>query len=169
MRPAEDEIIHNILKAIIDKWREREASLREESDLMETVILSPGGIPSHVRDGGEWTETVLLSAKGVGTGSSPLSPRDIGSDPVLETVVLGAGAAKPGPSKPAAVNEDEPTVLETIIILPGMYPEGTFGARNCPDAGAAGEWKGTDNGDALSETVILPPRQTNLKTKKWKD
>ena len=176
MKPAENEIIHNILKGIIDKWRERGATETtaaapgEEDDMMETVILSPAGIASTLRNGDECTETVVLPARGGIKGHSPLSPRDLGSDAVLETVVFAAMGAKTGPSTSVPLNEDEFTELETIILFPGMYPKGSLGAKNGPEAGAAGEWKGvTESGDALSETVILTPRQTNFRVKRWKD
>ncbi len=170
MKPAENEIIHKILKGIIEKWRERGASPGEESDLMETVILSPAGIVSPIRDGDEWTETVVLSARGAITEPYPLSPRDLGSDAILETVALGAGGAKTGPPTSAPLNEDEFTEMETIILFPAMYPKGTLGAKNGLEAGPTGERKEeTENWDALSETIILPPRQTNIKVKRWKE
>jgi len=177
MKPAENEIIHEILKGIIDKWRATGATETAdagpgESDMMETVILSPAGIVSPLRDGDEWTETVVLSARGGVTNPkpSPLSPPDLGRDAALETVVLGAGGAKTEPPTSGRLNEDECTELETIIIFPGMYPKGPPGARNGPEARAAGEWKEeTESGDALSETVVLTPRRTNVKAKRWRD
>jgi hypothetical protein len=176
MKPAEDETIHKILKGIIDKWRERGARETtaegpgEESDMIETVILSPAGIASPVRSWDECTETVVLSARGEITEPSPLSPRDLGSDAVLETVALGAGGAKREPPTSPPLNEDELTVLETIILFAGMYPKGFFRTKNGPEVAAAGERKEeTENGDALSETVILAPRQTNIKAKRWKE
>ena len=138
MKPAENEIIHKILKGIIDKWRERGATETtaagpgEEDDMMETVILSPAVIASPLRNGDECTETVVLSARSGITKPSPLSPPDLWCDAVLETVALGGAGAKTEPSTSARLNEDEFTELETIILFPGMYPKGTLRCKKWP-------------------------------------
>ena len=178
MKAAENENIHRILKGIIDKWRATGATETaaagpgEEDDMMETVILSPAGMVSPLMNGDESTETVVLSARSGITNPKPssLSPPDLGREAALETVVLGAGDAKTGPPTSARLNEDEFTELETIIIFPGMYPKGTFGTKNNRVSGAAGELKEeTESGDAMSETVVLTPRRTNVKAKRWRD
>jgi hypothetical protein len=162
-QPAGDEVIHNILKGIIGKWRGTgtaqtlPGSLGEERCMMETVILSPPEIAARVsaiRDEEEWTETVVLSARDVITEPPQFSPRDLGSDAVLETVVLSAGGAKREPSTAVPLDESEDAMPETVILSPGVQPEGKEEAAD---------------GDSLLETVILNSQKAKVKAKGWKD
>jgi hypothetical protein len=178
-QPAEDEIIHKALTAIIGKWRGRgmAETLPEshpgESGMMETIILSPSDIAapvSPVRDEEEWTETVVLSARGLITEPPPFSPRNPEGDAFLETVALSAGGVKTEQSTAAPPYEGEDAVLETVIMSPGVRPERTFGEKNGHDAGPKGERKEeAANGDAVPETVIINPQKAKVKAKGWKD
>jgi hypothetical protein len=178
-QPAGDEIIHGILAGIIDKWRDRgtaetpPASPVQEGDITETLIFSPAGSAAPLspgRDEEEWTETVVLSARGVKPESPPSLQRDTGNDAMLETVALAAGGVKREPPTEAGADEGEDAGLETVIMSAGGRPEGTSGAINGAGAGTTGEGKEEAvDGDAVPETVILNPRKDKIKAKGWKD
>jgi hypothetical protein len=176
--PAEDESIHKILKGIIGRWCKKEIAEthaerpEEESDTIETIILSPAEVcapDSPIRGEEEWTETVVLSARGV-IEPPPSSPRDPGSDVVLETVVLPPGGAKSEPSTSASLDEVEDAVPETVILSSGVCPEGTPRAKSGPEFGPTEERKEeAAKGDDLPETVILTPQRKRVKPKGWKE
>jgi hypothetical protein len=176
MKPVEDEVIHKILKGIADKWRAREATetpasgTGKEIDTMETVILSTAGTAapgSPGRNGEEWTETVVLSARGAITEPFPRPSRDPFGFGILETVALAAGGTGTAASKTASPDNGRDFVPETVILSPGVWSEEAFGANGAGSAGG-GQEEGAD-GVILSETVILTPRRTNVKVKRWKE
>lgn len=96
--------------------RAKDQGLPDNTDIAETVIISPGPVTTKTPKENDPAETVIISPSIDGAYPRPVAPAKIEADDVPETVILSKDALT---FKDTKDKSDDESLAETVIIRPG--------------------------------------------------
>jgi hypothetical protein len=172
-QPSQAQAIYSILTAIIDKWRLRIETEKEEA-LEKTVVLSTEDFQKEVvipevkreeREEEVLAETVVLSHEEFQKQAGTPPVEEVAREDLAETVVLSPGGGQKKVVDPAFKKEEgeEEALEKTVVISPVDAFKGSSGPPREFPLGKAGTKekevpsKVSTNAKAVKKTAEEPP------------